>query len=1037
MFRVDGLNDWENPQVVGINKVAGHVDVVPYESVAAALTGAREHSPYFRLLNGLWSFQLVANPQRVPDEFGSSEFDTNGWDAVQVPGNWMMQGYDKPIYTNVQMPIPNTPPFVPKEDNPTGLYRRTFTVDEGWNGRQIFICFAGVESAFYVWVNGQAVGYSQDSRLPAEFDVTEYVQVGENDLRLVVIRWSDGSFVEDQDHWRMAGIHRDVYLYAKPKVHIFDFMARPELNDDFVDGRLQVTTRIEKHSDASIDGYQVRMAMFAPPDTGEEKRQEVFDPITQGVCEHAHRLTMVDLEQAMTTPQKWTAESPHLYTLVLSLLDKDGNFLEAVRTQIGFRRVEIVGRELLINGQAVLMKGVNRHEHDERLGKVVTEEMMVKDILLMKQFNINAVRTAHYPNCRRWYELCDEYGLYVIDEANIEAHSLYFRLCNDPLWLTAFMERGQRMVQRDKNHPCIIMWSLGNESGYGPNHDALAGWIRGADGSRPIHYEGAVSRNEGGLDWHGGHLATDVVCPMYPSVEMIVEYGRDQSGKRPLIMCEYAHAMGNSCGNLQEYWDAIRTYHGLQGGFIWDWVDQGLVKVDEQGQTYWAYGGDFGDTINDVNFCINGLIFPDRTPHPALWEYKKLIQPIAVNEVDVLNGRIAITNEHYFTGMAGYNGRYELMVNGQVVQEGAFEIPEIAPQESAVVTLPINSPEMPPDGEAFLNVRFLLAEDTIWAEAGHEVAWEQFAVPYPVPDVEPMGELPSVKLAQSEGTAVITGDNFQITFDTAQGTINQWSVGETELLKSGPLLNVWRAPTDNDGFKKAQDWRSGKDLTAWLAAGLNEVTHTVESVQVAQTADHEVKIHVATVVESAKAPEAFLHQQTVTITGDGAVEIANEVRANVEVNLPRVGLSLQLPSGFDTFTWYGRGPTENYRDRKAGTAVGLYSSTVDEQYVPYIMPQENGNKTDVRWLSLTNEAGVGLKVTADSALMEAGVSHYSAAELFKALHTNELERQEAIILNIDHAQAGLGGASCGPATLEQYRLQPGNYNFSFQLQPIL
>ncbi|MCB8946758.1 MAG: DUF4981 domain-containing protein [Ardenticatenaceae bacterium] len=1031
MFKVNGLNDWENPQMVGINKVAGHAESVPYDSAEAARAGDRNNSPYFQLLNGDWQFQLAPNPQSVPEGFGGTDYDTTGWDTVQVPGNWMMQGYDKPIYTNVQMPIPNTPPFVPKEDNPTGLYRRTFTVPEGWDGRQIFVCFEGVESAFYLWVNGQAVGYSQDSRLPAEFDLTDYVQVGENELRAMVIRWSDGSFVEDQDHWRMGGIHRDVFLYATPKVHIFDFFARPELNDDFVDGTLKVTARIEKFTDRVIDGYQVRAELVDAEGTA------VFPSITTSFYETDHVLTQATLEQTIANPHKWTAETPYLYTLVLSLLDKEGNFLEAVRTRIGFRRVEIVGRELLINGKIVLMKGVNRHEHDEHLGKVVTEEMMLKDIHLMKQFNINAVRTCHYPDCQRWYDLCDEYGIYIIDEANIETHSVYNRLCHDPLWLTTFTERGQRLVLRDKNHPCVIFWSLGNESGYGPHHDALAGWMRGYDGSRPIHYEGAISRHLGEDRWQQGHLATDVVCPMYPEVSAIIEYAKDETNDRPLIMCEYAHAMGNSCGNLKEYWEAIRTYQGLQGGFIWDWVDQGLVKVDENGVEYWAYGGDFGDTINDVNFCINGLIFPDRTPHPSLWEYKKVIQPILVADVDVLNGRIAITNDQYFTDLSGYNGRYELSVNGCIVQEGSFDIPEIAPGETAEVTLPISQPEMPAGGEAFLNVRFSLAADTAWAEAGHEVAWEQFAVPYPVPEAKPVGDLPAVKLAQGGGTAVITGDNFQISFDTTQGTISQWSVGETELLASGPLLNVWRAPTDNDGFKKAPDWRSDKDLTAWLAAGLNEVTHTVESVQVEQTADHEVQIRVATIVESAQSPEAFLHQQTVTITGDGAVEIGNNVKANVDLNLPRVGLSLQLPGGFEQFSWYGRGPVENYQDRKAGTAVGLYSSTVDEQYVPYIMPQENGNKTDVRWLSLTNEDGVGLKVTADSALMEASVSHYSADALYQATHTNEVARQEAVILNLDHAQAGLGGASCGPATLEQYRLRPGDYKFSFRLQPVV
>ncbi len=551
MFKVSGLNDWENPHMVGVNKVIGHVNTVPFATAEEALAGNREASPYYQLLNGKWRFQLANTPDAVPADFGTAGFRTDGWDEIEVPGNWMMQGYDKPIYTNVQMPIPNTPPFVPKDDNPTGLYRQSFTIPEEWAERQTFICFDGVESAFYLWVNGQPVGYSQGSRLPAEFDLTPFVQAGENELQAMVIRWSDGSFVEDQDHWRMGGIHRDVYLYATPKAHIFDFFAKPELDSAFENGTLSVTAQVEKYGDIDIDGYMLKMALF----DGDEL---VVESKRQGFYENERRLTKVTLEEAVAGPKKWTAETPNLYTLVLSLFDKQGVLLEAVRTRIGFRTVEIVGRELLINGKAVLMKGVNRHEHDDVLGKVITEEMMVKDILVMKQFNINAVRTAHYPDCSRWYELCDEYGIYLVDEANIEAHSLYQRLCDDPNWLHAFMERGQRMVQRDKNHPSIIIWSLGNESGYGANHDALAGWIRGVDPSRPLHYEGAISRGEGGMTWADGELSTDLVCPMYPSVEMIVEYGQDQSGKRPLITCEYAHARGKSCGNSKEHLDAIK-----------------------------------------------------------------------------------------------------------------------------------------------------------------------------------------------------------------------------------------------------------------------------------------------------------------------------------------------------------------------------------------------------------------------------------------------------------------------------------------------
>lgn len=1032
MFKVNGLNDWENPEMVGINKLPGHSNTVPFDSVAAALAGDRTASPYYQSLNGRWQFHLAPNPDTLPTGFESTEFDSSGWAEINVPGNWTTQGFDKPIYTNVKMPIPNTPPFVPKEDNPTGLYKQSFSVPEAWNGRQIFIHFGGVESAFYLWINGQAVGYSQGSRLPAEFDITDFVQSGDNELTAMVIRWSDASWLEDQDHWWMAGIYRDVYLYSTSNVQIFDYTVRTDLDDDFQDATLNVKAQITKRDgDFDMDGYRVKMHLF------DAYEQPVFDPVVGAFYENERMLTHSHMETKVTNPLKWSAEHPNLYTLVLALHDKQGNFIEAVRHRIGFRRIEIVGRELLINGKAVLMKGVNRHEHDEIHGKTISEESMLADIHVMKRFNINSVRTAHYPNCERWYELCDEYGLYVIDEANIETHAVYNRLCHDPKWATAWLERGMRMVQRDKNYACIFSWSLGNESGYGPNHDLLAGWIRYTDPTRVLHYEGAVSRGEGGLTWFEGYLSTDLVCPMYPSVEWIVDYANDPKGDRPLIMCEYSHAMGNSNGNLKEYWDAIKNLHGLQGGFIWDWVDQGLLLTDENGVNYWGYGGDFGDEINDVNFCINGLIFPDRTPHPAMWEFKKLIQPIDVNGVDLLAGQIEIVNGQNFSGMAGINGRFELTHNGNIIQLGDIDLPEIEAGSSAIVTLPLDAPTLAPADEVHLVVRFAQANDTRWAEAGHEIAWEQFAMPYPVTEEAPAtDEAPALTLEQAGGMAVITGQGFQLTFNRATGTISDWQIGETNLIDSGPTLNAWRCPTDNDGFKFAEDWRD-KDFYHWREMGLDKLQNTVESVQIQQTAVNEIKINVATITDSAQAPDAFLHQQTLTISGDGSVEIENMVKTELDlVNLPRVGLQLRLPAGFENFSWFGRGPQENYRDRKVGTAVGLYHSTVDEQYVPYIMPQSHGNKTDVRWVAVTNEAGVGLKVTADSNLMEASASHISDADLYQAHHTKDLTRLDETILSLDHVQSALGSASCGPDMLDEYRIKPGTYSFRFRLEPV-
>ncbi|MDX1523555.1 MAG: glycoside hydrolase family 2 TIM barrel-domain containing protein, partial [Anaerolineae bacterium] len=701
------------------------------------------------------------------------------------------------IYTNVRMPFLSDPPHVPQEDNPTGLYQHTFTIPDTWADRRIFLTFDGVESAFYLWVNGQPVGYSQGSRLPAEFEVTPYCQPGENTLAAMVIRWSDGSYLEDQDHWWMAGIYRDVSLSARPRLHIFDIFARTDLDADYRDATLRVQATLNHNLpnpreydgemifvDDSLADYRLEAQLF------DAAGEPVFtEPLAQPVLQSDWAMTAIRFNQPVSSPAKWSAEQPNLYTLVVALKRgpaEANETIEAVSCKVGFRQVEIKDRELLINGRPVLLKGVNRHDFDDRRGKTINEESMVADIKLMKRFNINAVRTSHYPNASRWYELCDEYGLYLIDEANIECHGVYNKLAHDPRWTTAFVERGRRMVERDKNHPSIILWSLGNESGYGPNHDALAGWIRGYDPSRPLHYEGAISpftimlndpearpqampgqteqeawRRRG---WLLGRLATDIVCPMYPSVDHIIAYAQDPANDRPLIMCEYAHSMGNSTGNLKEYWDAIESHHGLQGGFIWDWVDQGLRKTDEQGRDFWAYGGDFGDTINDANFCINGLIWPDRTPHPALYEYKKVLQPIAISAVDLAAGQLEITSKQDFIDLSAYQGRWELSVDGVILAEGLLPTLKIPPGQSEVVTLPLTNPKLSPGSECLLRVTFGLARATAWAEAGHEIAWEQFKMPYAVPDpvLIPAGQMPDLILSETGEAIIIVGPELAV-----------------------------------------------------------------------------------------------------------------------------------------------------------------------------------------------------------------------------------------------------------------------------------
>jgi len=1035
---------WEDPQIVQMNKQAGHAPLMPYTNRAEALANKREQSPFFQNLNGEWQFRYFERPELAFATLETSEAST--WDSIHVPGNWTMQGYDKPIYTNTQLPIPNTPPFVP-EDNPTGIYQLNFEVPERWQERETIACFEGVESAFYLYVNGRFCGYSQGSRLPAEFDITEFLQPGTNTLQAVVIRWSDGSYLEDQDHWWMAGIYRDVYLYALPKVHLRDVFATTKFDEAFEEATLTIQAEIESFG-VNADGFEVEVELL------DENGRSLFPaPLSKPYHPNPKFAPKLRFKQTVTKPQKWSAETPTLYTLLVTLKDAEGKTIEVVSQRIGFRQTEVIGRELLINGKPVLLKGVNRHEHDDKTGKTVSEASMIADIKLMKQFNINAVRNSHYPCHPRWYELCDEYGLYVIDEANIEAHANYELLCQDPDWTTAFLERGKRMVERTKNHACIILWSLGNETGYGPNHDALAGWIRHTDPSRPLHYEGAVSHSHN-QHWENGKLATDITCPMYPSVAEIIDYAQDPTATRPLIMCEYAHAMGNSCGNLREYWDAIKTYHGLQGGFIWDWVDQGLLKTDENGKQYWAYGGDFGDEINDYNFCINGLIWPDRTPHPAMYEYKKLIQPVEISYTEihredterhgekrgnfVFFASLRFKNERDFTDLADINGRYEILANGQPIQIGSLPTLNINPGESQDIDLNLNIPPQKAGTEFHLNIHLTLAKDTAWAKAGHEIAWEQFEVKIKdekIKDLEPDINLQSLTLNNQESTVTISGSDFKLTFDKTSGTISEWLYQETAVIQSGPELNIWRAPVDNDGFK-LDPHREFTVLREWLKVGFDTMSVQETAVTTINQPDpHTIIIQVESLIGSPQQPEAFAHKQTLTINANGSVTIVNDIETDPSLPiLPRVGLTMSLPAGFEQMSWFGRGPHENYPDRNAGTAVGHYTTTVTDDYVPYIMPQDYGNKTDVRWISLQNKQGVGFMASAHP-LMEASASHFTAADLFQAMHTNDLEPRAETILNIDHRQMGLGGASCGPPTLPDYVLPPENYQFTFILQP--
>ena len=1019
--------DWENPKVVEKNKEPAHVTLVPYADEKTALIGDRNESPWFLLLNGNWKFSLAPNPKSVPKDFFKEDFDAQKWDAIQVPSNWQMLGYDKPMYTNVRYPFPADPPRVPYDDNPVGLYRREFEIPDAWKEKQIFLVFDGVDSAFCLWINGEMVGYNQGSRLPAEFNITSHVRSGKNTLAVQVYRWSDGSYLEDQDMWRLSGIYRDVYLFCTPDVHARDFFVRTELDMGYRDATLKVRIKIRNYSSSYVGGCSVKINLFDADD------RLVFDKALIHTLEwiKARDEVVVDFENRVDNPRKWSAESPYLYSLLIALMDDKNGILEVESCKVGFRQVEVKDGRILVNGVPVLLKGVNRHEHDDVRGHAVTAESMITGIKLMKRFNFNAVRTSHYPNNPVWYDLCDKHGIYVIDEANIECHGLAniggkeFRKepANDPEWLNAFMERCVRMVERDKNHPCVIMWSLGNESGYGPNHDAMAGWIHSYDPTRLVHYEGTLHVP--------GKVSSivDVISVMYPSVDRLIELAEDQNDDRPIIMCEYAHSMGNSTGNLKEYWETIHKYKRLCGGYIWDWVDQGIKKKTDEGEEWWAYGGDFRDEPNDSNFCINGIVWPDRTPQPAMWECKKILQPVVAEAVDLLAGKVKIINRYNFSDLGGLDIEWELRADEEILQHGQLPKLHTPAGCSEIVTVPFAMPELKSGVEYWLKLQFKLSDNTVWAEKGHEVAWSQFGIPFDVPagPLLKIGDVPGLQLKESAKQIMMSGVDFNLVFDKEKAQISSFNYRGSELIMSGPSLNVWRAPTDNDARRMAIGWRS---------VGLDRIEHKITSVKVEQVTPQVVRICVTSKASAPEVAEGFDCRYTYIVYGSGDMIVDSYVVPNEMLPpLPRIGLKFCIPGDYNTFTWYGRGPHENYCDRKEGAPVGVYSGTVDDQYVPYIMPQENGNKTDVRWVSLTDEKGIGL-LAVGMPLLEVSAHHFTAEDLTKAEHTFELKRREDITLNLDCKQSGLGGASCGPDTLPKYLVKPEPIHFSVRIRPL-
>ncbi len=1028
----EALQDWETPQVVSRNREAPHVHLEAYSDEASAVREAG--FPYRQLLNGRWRFHWSPDPASAPEGFHQVDFDDAGWDEIEVPGNWQLKGYGVPMYTNVQYPFPidprlraafddmeakavgrgdlarqmpkeafHVPLAVPRDDNPTGCYRTRFSVPAIWTGRQVRLCFDGVDSAFHLWINGRAVGYSQDSRLPAEFDIAQYLCPGENLLAVRVYRWSDGSYLEDQDFWRLSGIYRDVALWAPPPVYLSDYTVRTDLDGEYRDARLSIKATVCNAAQTDAIDYSLEAKVVT---------DEPICSLVQSLDVAAGEEAGLDLLGLVANPDKWSDESPNLYTLLLILKDETGHVLQVERCRIGFRQVEIVGGQLCVNGQAIRIKGVNRHEHDPETGHTVSEASMLDDIRLMKQFNINAVRTAHYPNASRWYELCDIHGLYIFDEANIESHGVWDRPARDPLWQQAFMERVTRMVERDKNHPCIIAWSLGNEAGHGPNFEAVADWVHTHDPTRPVHYNPAED-----LPW------VDIISPMYPHVDELVSLAEDPAEARPIVACEYAHAMGNGPGGLGDYWNAIERYPRLQGGFVWDWMDQGLRKVTECGVEWFAYGGDFGEEPHDGSFCLNGLIGPDRGLHPGLWELKKAHEPVVVEPMDLSAGKVKIINRYAFTNLSVFCIAWMLEADGQVLQSGELERLDVAPGTSEIVTIPYYGPEPMPGVEHWLSLSFKTVQDSALIPKGHEVAWARLPLPAAAPPVVFQETMPLLALEDTNAGMVLTGHDFSLVFNRESGLIAGWESQGRPVIRRGPEANLWRAPTDNDAERMA---------SLWQAAGLDRVREQVQAISTERISDGIVRVQ----VEMADLEVGITSCYVYLVYGSGDVVLEHRVGLlRALPPLPRVGIRFLLPRVYNRITWYGSGPHETYADRMLGARVGVYRSIVDGHDLPYVVPQEYGNKTEVRWAALTDKDGVGLLV-AGMPRLNVSAHPYTALDLARARHVHELKPREHLTLNLDLAQSGLGSESCGPGVLPQYRLQARNYRYSLRLRPL-
>lgn len=1022
------MKEWEDPRVFAVNKRlpnANRIFFLDQETL-------KDYN--FKTLNGEWDFKYLANQNTYQREFYRKDYSTVDWDQITVPSNWQFQGYDRPHYTNVNYPFPVDPPKVPSE-NPAGLYRREFYLSSDLEAEQNLIRFEGVDSAFYLWVNGEYIGYSQGSRLAAEFDLSQHLNYGEkNVLAVKVIKWSDGSYLEDQDMWWLSGIYRDVYLYSQPFFQIEDFKIESDFKRKQELGVLSCDLEVLSYQEYIPAGSKIKINLY---DQGVKVAAELIElPELKKT-----RLNKFKAELEITDPVAWSAENPYLYQLEVKLLNPEGEKIQTIRQKTAFRTVEIKDAQLLVNGKPVMIRGVNRHDFDPELGRAVSRAQMEEDILLMKKHNINAVRTAHYPNHPYFYELCDKHGLYVLAETDIECHGMepvgrWDELADSEDWRAAFLDRMERMVEHYKNHSSIIIWSLGNESGFGDNHRSMAKLTHRLDPTRPIHYEGDRKQE-----------VADIIGPMYPTIEETAELA--QKRDKPVILCEYAHAMGNGPGELKEYWDVFYKYPSAQGGFIWDWLDQGIAVENSAGEICYTYGGDFGDQPHDKNFNINGLVFPDRTPSPGLTEYKYVMAPFKIRDFDFKEAKVKIENQFDFIDSSDYKLNWEVKTAGRVIESGsqdfelqASEVGEFKVEGLSLADLELIIEEkgreiganLPVD--SYLNFSIVLKNKKSWSEPGHQITFKQFKLPFIFDRLyhpaQSHLENKNLNLVESDFSIRVEGSDFSIYFDKGSGKLAEYIYRGRSLIEQGPELSFWRAPIDNDNTDITHNY-----TTDWKKEGIDQLTQRLDELKVVDAKDSHVLIKSSYTIAAAAKDLLIKAELEYKIYDNGEVELktVGEFTDQKEHSLPRIALELELSHDFKNVSWFGRGPGESYPDSKRASFIDLFTKEVGELHTPYVYPQDNGNRSETKWLELKSRVGAGIEFY-NSQKFDFTAHCYSKRDLELAQHDCELPFRNEIYLELIHRNRGLGSTSCGPMALEKYELKVKNFEFELNFKGI-